>query len=210
MGRGAAPEMHALSDARSCFGVRGSSFSAMYMRGTPGNSVGFSFDIALSAMSISNLGNSTSFAAFVIAKFITSVPNEWKNGRAARMPSSPWRTTFSHAAACRALATRFVWESIAPFDNPVVPPVYTSAATSFSGSTISTSGGSGPPRRISSCHQRTRSPAGMNGSGVPCFFASALNFSGASHRMGAGMARFSWTAITSRMPAASRIEPNRW
>ena len=104
-------------------GVRGSWLSAMYMRGTPGNSVGFSFDIAFSAMSISKRGSRISFAAFVIEKSITSVPNEWKNGSAATMPSSPWRTTLSHAEAWRAFATRFECESMAPLDNPVVPPV---------------------------------------------------------------------------------------
>ena len=123
IGSGAAPEMHAFSEARSCLGVRGSWLSAMYMRGTPGNSVGFSFAIAFSAMSISKRGSRISFAAFVIEKFMTSVPNEWKKGSAATMPSSPWRTTFSHAEACSALATRFECESIAPFDRPVVPPV---------------------------------------------------------------------------------------
>ena len=62
-------------------GVDGFSFSAMYIRGTPGNSVGFSFAIAFSTMSMSKRGISTSLAAFVIAKFIASVPNEWKKGR---------------------------------------------------------------------------------------------------------------------------------
>ena len=125
------------------------------MRGTPGNNVGFSLDTAFSAMSISNLGNRTSFAALVIEKSITSVPNEWKKGRAATMPSSPWRTTFNHADAWRALATRFACESIAPLDNPVVPPVYTNAAMSCSGSSTTASGGTGPASFITSAHHRT-------------------------------------------------------
>ena len=103
-------------------GVRGPSFIAMNIRGTPGNNVGFSFAIALSAISTSNRGNSTSFAAFIIPKSITSVPNEWKNGSAATSRPPPSHDLEPRDRLAR-VRDEVQCESIAPFDSPVVPPV---------------------------------------------------------------------------------------
>jgi hypothetical protein len=54
------------------------------------------------------------------------------------------------------------------------------------GSTVAT-GGSGPVLSIASFHQRTRSPAGIGGQGLPSFFASLRNLMGASLLSANGM-----------------------
>src|SRR6266850_8008080 len=54
----------------------------------------------------------------------------WKSGRAATMTSRRLLPTVSQPFVWQALITRFEWLSIAPFEVPVVPPVYCRQATS--------------------------------------------------------------------------------
>ena len=54
------------------------------------------------------------------------------------------------------------------------------------GSIVAT-GGNGPVLSIASFHQRTRSPAGIGGQGLPSFFASLRNLMGASFLSANGM-----------------------
>ena len=72
-GSGAAPDMQARIDLRSNPCVSSLSLIAMYSRGTPGNSVGFSFWISFSVISSSNRGRSTSFAALYSPTFMHTV-----------------------------------------------------------------------------------------------------------------------------------------
>jgi len=115
--------MDALIDFRSYFAMSGASLSATKSRGTPGKNDGRSFDIALSAIPSSNRGIITSFPAWLIPKFIATIPNEWKNGRMHITPSFPRSKPVMHGATCSTLDTMLRWLSIAPLLSPVVPPV---------------------------------------------------------------------------------------
>src|SRR5215218_10899563 len=65
----------------------------------------------------------------------------WKKGNApTHLRPVNWAGSRTNTSiVCCTFATRLRWVSIAPFDTPVVPPVYCNAATSSAGS-ISTSG----------------------------------------------------------------------
>ena len=97
---------------------------AMYSRGTPGNSVGFSRWMDSSVAFSSNRTSRISFAATKTPTFMaTVIPNEWKKGITHMIPSLPsWRSV-NHEHPCMTFDTRLWWVSMAPFDRPVVPPV---------------------------------------------------------------------------------------
>ncbi len=98
------------------------------------------------------------------------------------MPSFPSSTPVNQDAVCRALLTRLEWVSMAPLDRPVVPPVYTRAATSSALTSACGTGGKEP--RMRSDHQVTSAPAATGGHGRPSARASRFCFSGASLLMG--------------------------
>ena len=78
---------------------------------------------SFSTMSRSNRGSSAIFSPARIARFIATIPNEWKNGSTQRIASCPSTTSENSDRPWIAFATRFACESIAPFESPVVPPV---------------------------------------------------------------------------------------
>ena len=135
----------------------------MYMRGTPGNSDGFSFEIAFSTMSISKRGTRTSLAAFVIEKFIASIPNEWKNGSAAEDPVLALPTTGNHAAAWRAFATQVLVREHRALREPGRAARVDQRGALRLGSSTGATGGTGPAAFIASLHQRTGASGGTDG-----------------------------------------------
>ncbi|GBC86863.1 hypothetical protein HRbin12_00862 [bacterium HR12] len=122
-GSAAPPETQALMERRSYLRVRGDSFRAMNSRGTPGTNVGFSWAMASSTRWRSRgLVTRIALPAVAIATFIASIPKEWKKGRAQRIASAP-SSSSRYRAPWSAFATTLRWESIAPLETPVVPPV---------------------------------------------------------------------------------------
>ena len=61
---------------------------------------------------------------------MTVSPYTWKNGITAMTAPSPSRMFVNQARDCSVFATSARCESIAPFDTPVVPPVYWRSARS--------------------------------------------------------------------------------
>ena len=58
-------------------------------------------------------------------KFITTaMAKTWKSGSTPIMTSRPSSAPGIIIAPCATFALRLAWVSIAPFDVPVVPPVY--------------------------------------------------------------------------------------
>src|SRR5256886_15880284 len=125
-GRGAAPEMQARIDRRSYFASFGCRRIAMYIVGTPGNRLGFVLLISLRIAPISRgFGWRITSIPATTDKSITAVsPYTWNRGIAPSNFSDRCEPAENHAPTFIALAMRLRLVSIAPFDVPVVPPVY--------------------------------------------------------------------------------------
>ncbi len=122
--------MHARTERRSS-AVAPLSISARNSVGTPGSTVGRVRRSAARIIGQSKRGSMTISPPFASAALsATVIAKMWKNGMTASVRSSPSRRPGFHAFTCRRLAQRLAWVSIAPFGEPVVPPVYCSAARS--------------------------------------------------------------------------------
>ena len=164
---------------------------AVYMVGTPGNSVGFFFVMSCSTGSSSKRGRMMIEPPMATVKFITTViANTWKNGSTPIMRSLPGSIWGFQRSAWWMLAWRFACVSIAPFGKPVVPPVYWNTAISSRGSI---SGGSWRPSLSSSRPNGTWSPS----SGA---FAISLRFNnGKSRFLGKDSTSCNWPTTSLRM-----------
>ena len=95
------------------------------MVGTAGKSVGRFLSITLRTVSSSKRGSRIILAPRRMLKFITTViAKTWNSGRTPTMISPPSSASGITIVAWAAFAVRLAWVSIAPFDVPVVPPVY--------------------------------------------------------------------------------------
>lgn len=85
---------------------------------------------------------STSVPAESVAQFMQTVmPKTWKSGMQVSTTSEAYSIFENHALVCCAFTVRLRCVSMAPFETPVVPPVYWS--TAISSRSTSGRGGSG-------------------------------------------------------------------
>ena len=153
-GKGAPPEAQNLREERSNFAMSGWLAIAIYMVGTPGKTVGFFLLKSFITASSSNFGCRMISEPPAMPKFMITVSAYiWKSGSTASTFSVPSTRTGSSpccmALSCWHAAIRFLWVSIAPFGNPVVPPVYCRTATFSEG--FATGAASPFPSLANSC-----------------------------------------------------------
>ena len=81
--------------------------------------------MTVSTVSSSKRGSRIILAPSLMLKFITTaMAKTWKSGSTPTMTSAPSSASGIIIAACATFAVRLAWVSIAPFEVPVVPPVY--------------------------------------------------------------------------------------
>src|SRR5512135_2942848 len=97
-GRGADPERHARTDFRSCFETFGWLLMAMYIVGTPGNTVVRFFSMSFMIASISRGFGCITIAAEIVIGPRSAVvsPYTWKNGIALMNTSWPGASPGNH------------------------------------------------------------------------------------------------------------------
>ena len=99
--------MQARIDSMPNLRTPGKLFSATYMAGTPGNSVGFSRRMVCSTCSASKRGSKIMLAPMLTARFMAEVmPYTWLNGTTQSIASLPSRTSVSQRRTCMVLATK--------------------------------------------------------------------------------------------------------
>ena len=126
-GSAAPPDTRIRSSDRS--DTPGWSSSAMYIAGTPWNTVTPSRRMTSSARPASNRGIRVSRPpAWIVALSAQVWPNAWYSGSAPRTTSST--PSASIRATVSALLPRFAWVSSMPFGRPVVPALYRMTAVS--------------------------------------------------------------------------------
>ncbi len=126
LGNGADPEIQALTLVRSKRSMPRYLLIALYCAGTPGNTVTACRSMSFTSRRVSRgSGTTTIFPATATGKFMPTVmPKTWKNGSADRKTSRPGSTDVNHARICSTLLDRLRCVRTAPFERPVVPPVY--------------------------------------------------------------------------------------
>ncbi|MNF64077.1 hypothetical protein D3C84_458000 [compost metagenome] len=124
----APPPMARRRREKSTSPMRGWRTRVPYRVLTPVSRVGLAMIIVSSRSSLLRASGISQFSAPAekqVSRFTISA-NTWKSGSAVTTTLSPSLSNMSgrNARACRMLATRLRWDSAAPFDGPVVPPVY--------------------------------------------------------------------------------------
>ncbi len=135
-------------------------------------------------------------------KFIaTVIPKTWNRGRQVRITSRSPSIGANQACSCWTLAIRLRWVSIAPFERPVVPPVYCKTAISSASTPGSTSRAGRPLRHCLKWWMP--GPLGTLAMvGGSCFlsFRGASRFRGNARYSGIERITYSRTPSLERMP----------